>query len=159
VRTIFANQNYTYVSSKFEPPNTSVQSVECTQRDPDLIIGGSTACLVEISSSFRRCIGRAIDGCLVGARSADITVRMPIACSFWRCPVLALFQHIWWAIRTQHSERVDFAHPGQDENTITTKPLVRFTSNHQNWPFRGRDMLIYQKSPLKAHLVTYGLKK
>jgi hypothetical protein len=30
--------------------------------------------------------------------------------------------------QAQHSESVDLAHPGQDENTITTKLLVQFIS-------------------------------
>jgi hypothetical protein len=47
-----------------------------------------------------------------------ITEQTPIACSFRRCYVLALFQHIWCFLPT----------PGKDENTRVKQVLVRFTS-------------------------------
>jgi hypothetical protein len=99
---------------------------------------------------------------------AKITTRKPITCSFWRCSVLTLFHHIWWVMRAQHSESLDFAYPGNDENTIAKQVLVRFTSwkvaitsewvslwlcdawNHQNRTSRGWVMLICTKSDVKA---------
>ena len=107
--------------------------------------------------------------------SHQITERKPIACSFRRCSVLALFHHIWWVIRAQHSESLDFANPGNNEKTIAKQVLVQFTSwkvaitsewvslwlcdawNHQNRTSRGRDMHAHWNCPLIAHLSTYGL--
>jgi len=99
--------------------------------------------------------------------SHQITERKPIACSFRRCSVLALFHHIWWVMRAQHSESLDFAYPGNDENNIAKQVvLVWFTSwkvaitsewvslwlcdawNHQNWSSRSQIMLIYANDGL-----------